>query len=86
MKRAATVALAIACVGLSACARDLDTPNPEPDPPRTVNFQLQNDGATERVAQARGIGRAPQIQQEEQDCEAGPGVEGAEGAEGDVPA
>jgi hypothetical protein len=46
MKRATSLALTIACVGLGACSRDLDMPNPEPDPPRTVSFQLQNDGAT----------------------------------------
>jgi hypothetical protein len=51
MRRAAIIALAVACVGLGACARNLDTVDPQPDagPPTpeatTLSLQLQNGGA-----------------------------------------
>ncbi len=47
MRRAAIIAAAVACVGLGACSRDLDTTDPQPDPePRSVNLHLQNGGAS----------------------------------------
>ena len=44
MRRAAIIALVVACAGLGACARDLDMPDPLPEP-TTVSLLMQNGGA-----------------------------------------
>jgi hypothetical protein len=41
MRRAAILALAVACATLGACSRDLDPTDPEPT---TVSLKIQNDG------------------------------------------
>jgi hypothetical protein len=44
MKRAAIIALVVACAGLGACSRDLEPPVPPPEP-TTITLQFQNGGA-----------------------------------------